>query len=208
MQRTSHARVLNLDSVGTLVSHWYKDICLLDTHVFLRRIFGADSRLWLQYGNNDACQTWKAVRRSVVRSARNVLTKLLPRRVAELQASSFNSTLLRFYSTLPACAKRCWWAQHITPPWNIWEQKIRDVKEKRRQTSVSEGRDKNMGKSAATCRVGMLERVLHDIADPLQFEVLQVAPLAQGARTLALAHLHQNASLHGLPKHWQSGARK
>ena len=152
----------------------------------LRTIFGTDSRVLLQHGKNDAYPTWKTVRRSVVRSARDVLLELLLERFADVQASGF-------YSTLLACAKRCQRAQHITAPWYIWEQKVRDIKEKWGHTWVFEGCDKNMGKIAATCRVGMLQRVLHDIADPLQFEVLHIAPDARGARKWALAHLHHNA---------------
>ena len=140
------------------------------------------------------------MRRSVVRSAHDVLINLLPERIAEVQACAF-------YSTLLACAKRCWQAQHITAPWYTWEQKIRDVKEKWGHTWVFEGCDKNMGKIVATCRVGMLQRVLQDGADPMHFEVVHIAPDAQGARTWALAHLHHNASLHGLQKHWQSRPR-
>ena len=182
-------------------------IPLVQGHLFirhprlLRHVSGIDSRVLLQHGNNDACPTWKTVRKSVVRSAREVLLKLLPERIADMQPSAF-------YSTLLACAKRCWRAQHITAPWYIWEQKIRDIKEKWGHAWVFEGCNKNMGKIAATCRVGMLQRVLHDIADPLQFEVLHIAPDARGARKWALAHLHHNASLHGLQKHWSSGPRK
>ena len=39
-----------------------------------------------------------------------------------------------------------------------------------------------MGKLAATCRVGMLQRVLQAIAYPLQFETLHIAPDARSAR--------------------------
>ena len=75
-------------------------IPLVQGHLFvrhprlLRKIFGANSRVLLQHGNNDACPTWKTVRRSVVRSARDVLIKLPPERIAEVQASAFYSTLL------------------------------------------------------------------------------------------------------------------
>ena len=65
-----------------------------------------------------------------------------------------------------------------------------------------------MWKMAATCRVGMLQRVLHDIADPIQFEVLHIAPDARGVCKWALAHLQHIASLHGLQKHGHSGPPK
>ena len=122
---------------------------LVQWHLFirhprlLRHGFRTDSRVLLQHGNNDAYPTWKTVRKSVVRSAREVLLKLPPERVADMQASAFHSTLL-------ACAKRCWRAQHITAPWYIWEQKIRDIKEKWGHAWVFEGCDKSMGKIVAT----------------------------------------------------------
>ena len=158
------------------------------------------NHMLLQHGNNDACPTWKAVCKSMVRSDREVLLKLLPEHVADMQASAFSSTLLGF-------AKRCLRARHITAPWYIWKQKIREIKEKWGHTWVSEGCDKNMGKIAATCKVGMLQRVLHDIADVLQFEVLHIARDARGAHKWALAHLHHNASLQGLQQHSHSAPR-
>ena len=66
----------------------------------LRKNFHIDSRVLLQHGNNDAFPTWKVVRQSMARSARNVPLKLLPERMADVQASAL-------YSSLWACAKGC-----------------------------------------------------------------------------------------------------
>ena len=167
----------------------------------LRRVFGTDSRVLLQHGNNDVCPTWQAVRKSVVKSAREVITRLLPERIADAQAS-------KFYSSLLSCAHQCWRAQHITAPWYAWEQCVRNVRQKWAPQWVFEGCDKNMGKLAAVCRVGMLQRTLSDLQDQKQFEVLYIAPSASEARKWAMEHINNQAALHGVDKFWTTGAKK
>ena len=183
------------------------NIPLVEGHLFirhpklLRRVFGTDSRVLLQHGNNDVCPTWQSVRKSVVKSARDVLTRLLPERIADAKAS-------QFYSSLLSCARQCWQTQHIMAPWYAWEQCVRAVREKWTPQWVFEGCDKNMGKIAAVCRVGMLQRTLADLQDQQQFEVLHIAPSTRDARTWAMQHIRNQAALHGIDKSWTTGAKK
>ena len=65
-----------------------------------------------------------------------------------------------------------------------------------------------MGKLAAVCRVGMLQRTLSDLQDQKQFEVLYIAPSAREARKWAMEHIHNQAALHGVDKFWTTGAKK
>ena len=182
-------------------------IPLVQGHLFvhhpqlLRQIFGTDSRVLLQHGNNDVCPTWNSVRTSVVRSARDVLTRLLPERIADEQASKLYSSLLSF-------ARQCWCTQHIMAPWYAWEQCVGATREKWVPQCMSEGCDKNMGKLAAVCRAGMLQRTLADLQDSKQFAVLHVAPSTRDARNWALAYIHNLAALHGVDKYWTTGTKK
>ena len=167
----------------------------------LRRVFGTDSRVLLQHGNNDVCPTWQSVCKSVVKSARDVLTRLLPERIADAKAS-------QFYSSLLSCARQCWRTQHIMAPWYAWEQCVRAVREKWTPQWVFEGCDKNMGKIAAVCRVGMLQRTLADSQDQQQFEVLHIAPSKRDARDWAMQHIRNQAAMHGIDKSRTTGAKK
>ena len=183
------------------------NIPLVQGHLFirhpqlLRRVFGVDSRVLLQHGNNDVCPTWHSVRKSVVQSARDVLVKLLPARVGDKQAS-------HLYSSLLSCAPQCCRAQHITMPWYGWEQCVRAIRDKWAPQWVFEGRDKNMGKLAAVCRVGMIQRTLQDLQDPQQFEIIHITPSGRDARAWAMRHIKDMAALHGVDRHWVDGKKK
>ena len=56
--------------------------------VFLRQVFGVDSRVLLQHRNNDVCPTRHSVRKSLVQSAGDVLVKVLPECVGDKQATN------------------------------------------------------------------------------------------------------------------------
>ena len=64
-----------------------------------------------------------------------------------------------------------------------------------------------MGKLAATCEVGMAQRMLADILDETQFETLHVAANATEARKYAMDHIKEQAALHGVQRYWSSGKR-
>ena len=95
-------------------------IPLVDGHLFvrhptsLRAVFGQQARLLLQHGNNDVCPTWSNVRRTIVKSLRQIVLQVLAEK---------GDTLLvqELYAKLLSVAKRCWKGQHITVPWIAWE---------------------------------------------------------------------------------------
>ena len=64
-----------------------------------------------------------------------------------------------------------------------------------------------MGKLAATCKVGMAQRMLADILDDTQFETFHVAANAREARRYVMDHIREQATLHGLQRYWSSSKR-
>ena len=93
-------------------------------------------------------------------------------------------------------------------PWYGGEQCVRATGDKWAPQWVFEGCDKNMGKLADVCGVGMIQRRLQDLQDPQQFDVLHMAPSGRDAPAWDMQHIKGMAACMGSAATGSTGRRR